>query len=34
LKTIGNLAMLGGVIAAAAHFIRFGRKQLRDVPEP
>jgi formate dehydrogenase iron-sulfur subunit len=28
LKTLGNLAMLGGVFAAAAHFIRFGRKQL------
>jgi hypothetical protein len=28
LKTLGNLAMLGGVVAAAAHFIRFGRKQL------
>ena len=35
LKTIGNLAMLGGVIAAAAHFIRFGRKQLpTDAREP
>ena len=27
LKTFGNLALLGGVFAAAIHFIRFGRKQ-------
>jgi formate dehydrogenase beta subunit len=27
LKVLGNLAMMGGIVAAAAHFIRFGRKQ-------
>jgi formate dehydrogenase iron-sulfur subunit len=26
LKVLGNLAMFGGLVAAAAHFIRFGRK--------
>jgi formate dehydrogenase beta subunit len=26
LKVLGNLAMMGGIVAAAAHFIRFGRK--------
>jgi hypothetical protein len=26
LKTIGNVAMLGGVLAAVVHFVRFGRK--------
>jgi len=25
-KVLGNLAMLGGLVAAAAHYIRFGRK--------
>jgi hypothetical protein len=30
LKTFGNLAMFGGLVAAAAHFIRFGRKHLDD----
>ena len=32
LKWLGNLAMLGGFAAAAAHFVRFGRK--KDHPEP
>ena len=26
-KVLGNLAMLGGLVAAAVHFVRFGRKQ-------
>ena len=26
LKALGNLAMIGGLVAAAAHYIRFGRK--------
>jgi formate dehydrogenase iron-sulfur subunit len=28
LKSIGNVAMLGGVLAAAVHFIRYGRKHV------
>jgi hypothetical protein len=32
LKTLGNLAIFGGVIAAAAHFIRFGRKRVDSEP--
>jgi formate dehydrogenase iron-sulfur subunit len=34
LKWLGNLAMLGGLAVAAAHFVRFGRKELdrRDDP--
>ncbi|MBI4485099.1 MAG: formate dehydrogenase subunit beta [Acidobacteria bacterium] len=27
-KVLGNLAMFGGIVAAAVHFIRFGRKQI------
>lgn len=34
LKTIGNLALFGGVLAAAVHFIRFGRKRHNDGPAP
>ena len=34
LKTIGNLAMFGGVLAAAVHFIRFGRKRQDAAPAP
>ena len=26
LKWIGNLAMLGGLVVAAVHYVRFGRK--------
>ncbi|MGE3707772.1 MAG: formate dehydrogenase subunit beta [Vicinamibacterales bacterium] len=29
LKVLGNAALLGGILAAAAHFVRFGRKTLR-----
>jgi hypothetical protein len=28
LKVLGNAALLGGLLAAAAHFVRFGRKKL------
>jgi hypothetical protein len=27
LKVLGNVAMMSGLVAAAAHFIRFGRKR-------
>ncbi len=27
LKTLGNMALLGGLLAAAVHFVRFGRKK-------
>ena len=30
LKWIGNLAMLGGILGVAVHFVRFGRKQPVD----
>jgi len=30
LKVLGNLAMVGGIVAAAAHFVRFGRKHEGD----
>ena len=26
LKSVGNIALLGGIFAAAMHYIRFGRK--------
>ena len=26
LKSLGNVALLGGIFAAAVHFIRYGRK--------
>jgi len=32
LKALGNLAMIGGVVAAAAHYIRFGRKHKEGEP--
>jgi formate dehydrogenase beta subunit len=32
LKWVGNLAMLGGLFAAAVHFIRFGRKHREAEP--
>jgi formate dehydrogenase iron-sulfur subunit len=32
LKWIGNVAMLAGLLAAAVHFIRFGRKELDAKP--
>jgi hypothetical protein len=28
MKWAGNLAILGGVFAAAIHYVRFGRKQI------
>ena len=28
LKVLGNMALFGGLLAAAAHFVRFGRKKL------
>lgn len=33
LKTIGNTAMLGGLVAAAVHFIRYGRKHKEGIDE-
>ena len=33
LKTIGNTAMLGGLVAAAIHFIRYGRKHKEGIDE-
>jgi formate dehydrogenase iron-sulfur subunit len=33
-KVLGNLAMFGGLVAAAVHFIRFGRKDSkREIPD-
>jgi formate dehydrogenase beta subunit len=34
LKWLGNLAMAGGLAAAAVHFIRYGRKAHAEAPEP
>lgn len=34
LKTIGNLAMATGLLGAALHFIRYGRKHKEGVDEP
>jgi formate dehydrogenase beta subunit len=34
LKVLGNLAMIGGIVAAAAHFIRFGRKHAHPDESP
>jgi hypothetical protein len=30
LKWVGNLAILGGLLGAAIHFVRFGRKTLQE----
>jgi formate dehydrogenase iron-sulfur subunit len=33
-KVLGNLAMFGGLVAAAVHFVRFGRKDSkREIPD-
>jgi hypothetical protein len=32
LKAFGNLALVGGLLAAAVHFIRFGRKKMEAGP--
>jgi formate dehydrogenase beta subunit len=32
LKSLGNLAMFGGLIAAAVHFVRYGRKNGESAP--
>ncbi len=34
LKTLGNLAMFGGLLAAAVHFVRFGRKRMETPAAP
>jgi formate dehydrogenase iron-sulfur subunit len=34
LKWIGNLAMLGGMLGVAIHFVRFGRKNLEGTETP
>jgi formate dehydrogenase beta subunit len=34
LKAIGNLAIVGGLFAAAVHFVRFGRKQHDEPSKP
>ena len=34
LKALGNLAIMGGLVAAAVHFVRFGRKRFDSVDEP
>ncbi len=31
-KAVGNVAILGGLLAAAVHFVRFGRKHLEPAP--
>jgi hypothetical protein len=34
LKWIGNAAMLGGILGVLVHFVRFGRKEHSEPPEP
>jgi formate dehydrogenase beta subunit len=33
-KAIGNVAMLGGLLAAAVHFVRYGRKRMHPPADP
>jgi hypothetical protein len=32
-KSIGNVAILGGLLAAAVHFVRYGRKHVDEHAE-
>jgi hypothetical protein len=34
LKWLGNVAMIGGIAAAVAHYVRFGRKAHNEEPRP
>jgi formate dehydrogenase iron-sulfur subunit len=32
IKWLGNLAMLGGLVGVAVHFMRYGRKRVEEKP--